>query len=81
MSELNRIEGRNGNRFGRDCPESISRLADGTLYTGSYPYKQWTRKNVVPNPDAISANCKQGGGGSIKKVSKMKRKAELQAQI
>ena len=33
VSELNRIEGRGGNRFGRDCPASGAHIADGTQYT------------------------------------------------
>ena len=37
VSELNRIEARGGNRFGGDCPTSGAYMADGTLYTGSYP--------------------------------------------
>ena len=31
VSELNRIEGRGGNRFGGDCPASRAHMADGTL--------------------------------------------------
>ena len=40
VSELNRIEGRGGKRFGRDCPASGAHMKDGMLYTGSYPNKQ-----------------------------------------
>ena len=56
-------------------------MADGTLYTRLYPYKQWISKEVVPHHDAIRANRKQGCGGSTRKGSMMKRKAELCAQI
>ena len=75
VSELNKIEGRGSNRFIRDCPESGAHMADGTLYTGFYPYKQWISKEVVPHHDAIHANRKKGGGGSTRKGSMMKRKA------
>ena len=81
MSELNRIEGRGGNRFGGDCHASGAHMADGMLYTGFYPYKQWTSKEVIPHHVAMRANHKQGGGISTRKVSMMKRTAELRAQI
>ena len=81
MSELNRIEERGGNRFGGDLPASGAHMANGTLYTGFYPYKQWISKKVVPHHDSKRDNHKQGGGGSTRKGSMMKRKAELCAQI
>ena len=81
VSELNRIEGRGGNRFGGDFPASGAHMADGTLYTGSYPYKKWISKEVVPHHDTIHTNLKQGGGSSTIKVSIMKKKANLRAQI
>ena len=56
-------------------------MVDGKLYTGSYHYKQWIIKEVVPHHDDICVNCKEGGGGSTEKFSTMKRKAELCAQI
>ena len=56
-------------------------MADGTLCTGFYPYKQWIRNEVVLKHDAICENRKQGGGGSTRKGSMIKRKAELCTQI
>ena len=56
-------------------------MADSMIYTGSYPYKQWISKEVVPHHDAIHANRRQGGGGSTKKGFMMNRKAEIRAQI
>ena len=56
VSELNRTEGRGGNRFGRDCPTSGAHISDGRLYTGLYPYKQWISKKMAPHHDAIRAN-------------------------
>ena len=81
MFEINRIEGRGGNRFGGYCPVPRAHKADGTLYTGFYPYMQCIIKEVVPHHDAIQANLKQGGGGSTRKVWMMKRKEDLRAQI
>ena len=81
VSELKTIERYGGNRFSGDCPASRAHMADGTLYTGFYPYKKWIIKEVVPHHDAIHANRKQGGGSSTKKVSIMKKKANLRAQI
>ena len=56
-------------------------MADDTLYTGYYPYKKCTSKELVPYHDSMNANCKQGGGVSTKKGSMTKRKVELHAQI
>ena len=81
VSELNRIEGRGGNRFVEDCHAPGAHMEEDTIYTGFYQYKQWTSKEVVYNHDTIHANQEQGGGGSTKKGSTKKRKAELRAQI
>ena len=56
-------------------------MVDGTIYTGSCPYKQWISKEVVLRHDAICASRKQGSGENTNKGSMMKRKAELCAQI
>ena len=56
-------------------------MADGTLYTGLYPYTKWISKEVLPHYGMIHANRKQGGGISTRKGSTMKREAELHAQI
>ena len=41
VSEINRIEERNRNRFGGYFPAYGAHMVDGKLYNGSYPYKQW----------------------------------------
>ena len=81
MSEINRIEGRGGNRFGGYYPASGAHMADGMLYTGFYPYQQCISKEVVLHHDAMCENRKQGGGVSTRKGSMTKRTAELRAQI
>ena len=81
VSDIHRIEGgRDGST--NDCPTSGAHHADGTLYTGSYPYKQWHSKEVIPHHVEIRAARDQAGGGRNRKGPEMKRKAaELRSQI
>ena len=78
VSDIHRVDERNKGK----CPASGAHMADGTLYTGSYPYQQWNSKEVMEHHEEIRAIRKQGGGGGANKGSKMKRKAaELKSQI
>ena len=56
-------------------------MADGTIHTIFYPYKQCIIKEVLLHHDPIRANHKQGGGGVTRKGLMMNRRAELCAQI
>ena len=64
------------------CPEQGAHTANGTLFTGTYPYKKWIHESVSPYHEAIRASR----GNTKKKrdslFQKQKRKAaELRSTI
>ena len=65
-----------------ECPEQGAHTADGTLFTGTYPYKKWIHESVSPYHEAI---CASRGNTKKKRDSpfqKQKRKAsELRSTI
>ena len=64
------------------CPEQGAHTADGTLFTGTYPYKKWIHESVSSYHEAIRVSR----GNTKKKMDspfqKQKRKAaELRSTI
>ena len=60
VSELK--TGGNNNCNTSSCPIEGAYLPDGTLYTVSYPYKQWVSSEVTPHHDKIHARQEEGLG-------------------
>ena len=48
------------NRNTSACPTEGAHLRYGTLYTGSYTYKQWVSSVVTPHHDKIRASREEG---------------------
>lgn len=73
----------------QECPAEGAHLPDGTLFTGSYPYKQWHHHSVKPYQDEIRAIREQSSRKPAhdkwdkKKTyhSQKKRAAELRTTI
>ena len=58
--ELN-LGGKN-NRNTSSCPAEGAHFPYCTIYTGSYPYKQWLSSAVTPHHDNICASPEEGRG-------------------
>ena len=84
VSELKMVG--NNNRNTSAPPTKEENLSDGTLYTGSYLYKQWVSSSVTTHHNKILAIRKVGRGeqksNDYKKGRQQKRKlAKLRPQI
>ena len=78
--------GGNNNRNTSACPAEGAHFPDGTLYTGSYWYKQWVSSAITPHHEDIFARRKEGRGeqksNDYKKGRQQKRKvSKLRSQI
>ena len=57
------------------CPEQGSHTADGTFFTGTYPYKKWIHESVLPYHEAIRASRGNTKKKRYSPFQKQKRKA------
>ena len=64
------------------CPEQGAHTANGTLFTGTYPYKKWIHECVSPYHEAIRAsrgNTKKKRNSSFQK--KKRKAAKLRSTV